>query len=124
MTTARRRAELVAGFSDEDQALFEDALPTNVAAGADKSGRYFKVVSSEEMTGEAAETHLEYLWVKCAPFLALIHEMNLKPADCVLRVVQYVSADDDIGPGIPVERKWVAALARLGGELDIDIYVN
>src|SRR5215207_8431595 len=113
MATARRQAELVLCFSKSDSDLLRQQLPASVRITTDRFGEYFEVVSSGEMSGDAAETHLEWLWVKSEPFVELIEGREARPTARVLRVIQYVSADDDIGPGLPVEEKSVAAVARL-----------
>ncbi len=41
----------------------------------------------------------------------------------VLRVVQYLSADEWQGHGIGVSREWIGILDKMNGEIDIDQYV-
>jgi len=124
MTSARRQAELVVSLSESDHELIEGRLPPHVVKEMDRFGRYLTVVSTDSLTGDAAETHLDWLWEKSSPLLTSISDLKMTPMACVLRVIEYVSADDEIGAGVPIDEKWVAAIARLRGSIDIDIYVD
>lgn len=51
---------------------------------------------------------------------------ELAAAGCppVLRVVQYMSEDDPVGPGFALDAPHLALLGRIGASMDVDLYVR
>lgn len=42
----------------------------------------------------------------------------------MLRIVQYMDAQEEQGYGIPIGREWLELLSRVGESIDIDQYVD
>lgn len=53
----------------------------------------------------------------------LVRSCRASDATVILRIIQYVSGDDPVGPGFALEAADVAFLASLNAVLDVDQYV-
>lgn len=123
MSSARRLAELVVVLEESDSNLLADFTKGVFSPDEDRFNRFFKVRSTDELDGRAAEVHLDDLKTNAQALVDAIFTLNIVPTICVLRVIQYIGIDDEVGPGISIDEAWVAVLARLGGCVDLDIYV-
>lgn len=119
-----RHAELVLAIDEADvDGLSSEVLVLLREEPPDMGLRVFSVKSGEPGP-RSAEDHLEDLWRAFEPILSAIDGAEIAPRTCVLRVVEYVGPDDEIGAGVPVDAAWIATLAHLNGFVDIDIYVE
>ncbi len=124
MSQARRQAELVLTFLTIEAADLTATLPEPVLLRPNTLGGTLAIIGDRSMRGSSAELLLDELWIAASPTLARLGSEGPKPDAALLRLVQYIGPDDDVGPGVPIDARWVRALAEFGGVIDIDQYVK
>lgn len=123
----RRLAELVVCVGDEEfERLGEIPFAAESRHKNSGPGRTL-VVGRNELRPDAASVLLEEVWVSSTQLREALDRCGITPERCILRVVAYIGATDEIGPGIPIDQRWVAFLSRMGRRgsnvfVDLDIY--
>jgi hypothetical protein len=68
---------------------------------------------------------VEDLLVRVEPFISQIEQVVSTSGDVVvLRVIQYISEDDPVGPGFSLNVAVVQTLARVRAMIDVDQYIT
>ena len=124
MSQARRQAELVLTFLSLETPDLRALLPEPVLLRPSQLGGTLAVIGERGMRELAAEVLLDELWITARPVLARLRSEGIKPDAALLRLVQYIGPDDEVGPGVPIDSRWVKALAEFDGVIDIDQHVQ
>jgi hypothetical protein len=69
------------------------------------------------------DDHLEDLWDRASAALEILSASDLGSLDCRLEIVQEMGATDESGPGFLIDQRWVRALARVDGRIDVDLSI-
>ena len=124
MSQARRQVELVLTFPNLETSDLRTTLPEPVLLRPNNVGGTLAIIGERSMRASAAETLLDELWASASPILTRLRSEGPMPDAVLLRLVQYIGPDDDVGPGVPIDARWVKALAEFDGVIDIDQYVQ
>lgn len=73
---------------------------------------------------ESVERHLDQLLERIAPLRDSLRRLAREDCAVILRIVQYMEANEYQGYGIPIPRGWTTLLGDVGASIDIDQYVE
>ena len=88
----------------------------------ERDGAGVAVMVSKAPRDAATRDHFADLWSRASVAFEKIAEADPGTYRCLVRLVQYVRADDDF-PGFTIEPEWVKAVAAFDGFFDIDQYI-
>ncbi len=123
-TPRRKVAIAVRSWSatpDELRELLGDLAPDDVQLA--KIGVSYAVFRSRVGATEPLESHLQDLWETATRLIDVVSVSESKSIQCVLSIMHVVGPDDEF-PGLHLDAPWVKVLAGLGGEIDVDLYVE
>ena len=89
--------------------------------GALSQGDTVWVLGDLTLSPRSFDELLEELWDAVSDVRQIQETAGL---GSLLRLAQYTSAADRVGPGIVIPTNWVQLLARFNGSVDIDQYVS
>lgn len=68
--------------------------------------------------------HLEDLLGRAKEVFAVVSSIDPTLISCGVSITQRASPTDETGPGLHIDSEWIRTLARVDGEIDIDLYVD
>lgn len=73
---------------------------------------------------EPVVEHLRGLWETATEVFPVLAKIAPDSIECGVSIMQRMSPTDEVGPGFHIESRWVKAVADVGGEIDVDLYVD